>query len=109
MIGANIMKKFRDDLYTYAGFENITENIVLEELDYFINDNENMKSKEFCKCWICVADVAAIILNELKPDYCSNFIDKDQKNDYSEKLRKQVFELIIKAFEKVQKNPHHKI
>lgn len=101
------MGEFKDNLYTRAGFENLTENIVLEVLEKFTKDTEEMGKKEYCKCWICLADVAAIVLNQLKPNYCSNFIDKDVNNEYFTNLRTKVVEMIDKAFEVVKKNPHH--
>ncbi|KNY29421.1 late competence development ComFB family protein [Pseudobacteroides cellulosolvens] len=102
-----VMKNFKDNLYTYAGLENLTENIVLQELYYFVENTQNTRGKGFCDCWICLADVAAIILNDIKPNYCSNFIDKDENSEYFTKLRTEVHERIIKAFEMVKKNPHH--
>lgn len=101
------MSEFRDILYTHAGFENLTENVVLKELEEYIQDTENMERRGFCKCWICLADVAAIVLNQLKPCYCSNFIDKDENNEYFINLRIKLKEMIQKAFETVKKNPHH--
>jgi competence protein ComFB len=101
------MRKFRDDLYTNAGLENLTENIVLQELYDFAEKIRNTHSKEICICWICLADVAAIVLNESKPHYCSNFLDKSENNDHLIKLRSEISEKIVKAFETVKKNPHH--
>lgn len=103
------MRKFKDDLYTNAGLENLIENIVLQELYDTAQTLKNKQSKEFCVCWICLADVAAIVLNESKPYYCSNFIDKGENNDYLIKFRAEVHDRIIKAFETVKKNPHHEI
>lgn len=101
------MSEFKDNLYTRAGLENLTENIVLNELEEYIEDTENMEKNGYCKCWICLADVAAIVLNQLKPFYCSNFIDKDVNNEYFINLRIKAGEMIRKAFETVKKNPHH--
>ncbi|HHX18730.1 MAG TPA: late competence development ComFB family protein [Clostridium sp.] len=103
------MSEFKDNLYIRAGFENLTENIVLEELERFTKDTEEMKKKGYCKCWICLADVAAIVLNQLKPNYCSNFIDKNKNNEYFTNLRIEVGEMIDNAFETVKKNPHHNL
>ncbi|HOV26686.1 MAG TPA: late competence development ComFB family protein [Pseudobacteroides sp.] len=102
-----VTKNFRDDLYTYAGLENFTENIVLQELYDFAENTENTRGKGFCDCWICLADVAAIVLNDLKPNYLSNFIDKNEKSEYFTKLRTEVKERIVEAFKMVKKNPHH--
>ncbi|MDQ2087886.1 late competence development ComFB family protein [Herbivorax sp. ANBcel31] len=102
------MSELKDSLYTHAGLENLTENIVLKELEEFIKDTENMQKNGYCKCWICLADVAAIVLNELKPNYCSNFMDKNVNNEYFTNLRTRVGKMIERAFKIVKKNPHHK-
>lgn len=39
------MGEFKDNLYTRAGFENLTENIVLEELEKITKDTEEMEKK----------------------------------------------------------------
>lgn len=101
------MSGLKDALYTHAGLENLTENVVLNELEQYIKDTEKMKEKGYCKCWICLADVAAIVLNDLKPNYCSNFMDKDTNNEYFENLKIKAADMIDKAFEIVKKNPHH--
>ncbi|MDP4179560.1 MAG: late competence development ComFB family protein [Bacillota bacterium] len=101
------MRKFRDDLYLNTGFENLTESTVLEELYDFAEKLKNEKNSEFCACWICLADVAAIVLNETKPYYCSNFIDKTESKDYLDKFKSEVQQKIVKAFKIVKKNPHH--
>lgn len=101
------MGRLKDSLYTRAGFENLTENVVLEALEEYIKDTEKMKENEYCKCWICLADVAAIVLNELKPNYRSNFMDKDINNEYFINLKIKIGEMMDKAFELVKKNPHH--
>ncbi len=103
----NEVKNFKEDLYTYAGLENLTENTVLSELYNYVQDTKETTDGELCNCWICLADVAAIVLNGLKPYYCSNFIDKDKSNEYIGRLKSEVRESIIKAFETVKKNPHH--
>ena len=101
------MRKFRDTLYTNTGLENLTENLVFQELYEFSQKVENTPNPEFCVCSICLADVAAIVLNELKPYYCSNFIDKDKNKDYYKKHKSEVQRKIVKAFDMVKKNPHH--
>ncbi|WP_010248968.1 late competence development ComFB family protein [Acetivibrio cellulolyticus] len=101
------MREFRDNLYTKAGLENLAENLVLQELYDFSKKIEQTQNSEFCVCSICLADVAAIVLNDLKPYYCSNFIDKDKNSDYFSKYKSEVQQKILKAFEMVKKNPHH--
>lgn len=101
------MKELRDALQTSAGLENLTENLVFEELHNFVQKVKNMSNSEFCVCSICLADVAAIVLNDLKPYYCSNFIDKGRSKDYYQKHRSEVQRKIVEAFDMVKKAPHH--
>lgn len=101
------MKELRDKLQISAGLENLTENLVFQELNNFIEKIKNTPDSQLCICSICLADVAAIVLNDLKPQYCSNFIDKDKSKDYYNKHRLEVREKIAKAFDMVKKNPHH--
>ena len=101
------MKEFRENLYTNAGLENLVENLVIQELYNFTQMVKHTQNSKFCVCYICLADVAAIVLNELKPYYCSNFIDKNKKIDYFSKNKAEIQQKIIEAFEMVIKNPHH--
>lgn len=101
------MKELRDALQISAGLENLTENLVFQELHNFIQKVKNTPNSKFCVCSICLADVAAIVLNDLKAYYCSNFIDKDKSKDYYKKHRSEVQTKIVKAFDMVKKNPHH--
>lgn len=101
------MKELRDTLQISAGLENLTENLVFQELNDFIEKIKNTPDSQFCICNICLADVAAIVLNDLKPQYCSNFIDKHKSKDYYIKHRLEVRKKIVKAFDMVKKNPHH--
>jgi len=101
------MRELRDKLYSTTGLENLTENLVFQELYNFSHKMKTSTKPQFCVCDICLADVAAIVLNELKPYYCSNFIDKDKHKNYYEKNKEEVQRKIIKAFDIVKKNPHH--
>jgi len=100
------MDDFKEILYN-AGLENSAENLVLEELSDYVEKIKNEPNSQFCFCSICLADVAAIVLNALKPSYSSNFIDKDKRLKYYSKYRPQVQRKIIEAFGIVKKNPHH--
>lgn len=102
------MNNLKDYLYTNAGLENLAENLVFQELHDYIQTAKNNPDNDFCFCSICLADIAAIVLNGLPPFYCSNFIDKDKNMNYYAKYRLEVQQKIIKAFDKVKKNPHHK-
>ncbi len=101
------MREFKEYLYTNAGLENLTENLVFQELYDFSQKVSKLNTSEFCNCSICLADVAAIVLNDLKPYYCSNFLDKDKSKEYYLKYKSEVQQKILKAFDLVKKNPHH--
>ena len=101
------MNNLKDYLYATTGLENLAEELVFQELYDFTQKAKIMPDNDLCICCICLADIAAIVLNELPPFYCSNFIDKDKNMDYSAKYRLEVQEKIFKAFEKVKKTPHH--
>lgn len=98
------MRDLRDTLSISAGLENLTENLVFQELHDFIEDSSNC---QLCICSICLADVAAIVLNESTPYYCSNFIDKETHKNYYQTHQAEIREKIAKAFDIVMKNPHH--
>lgn len=103
------MKEFREHLHTHAGLENLAENLVFQELYDFSQKIGNPHNSEFCACSICLADVAAIVLNDLKPYYCSNFLDKNRSNEYYSKYKAEIQQKILDAFALVKKNPHHEI
>jgi len=103
------MREFREYLYSHAGLENLAENLVFQELYDFSQKFAKAHDPEFCNCSICLSDVAAIVLNDLKPYYCSNFMDKEKSNEYYSKYKAEVQQKILKAFELVKKNPHHEI
>jgi competence protein ComFB len=101
------MNNLKDYLYETTGLENLAEKLVFQELYDFTQNAKTMPDNDLCFCCICLADIASIVLNELPPFYCSNFIDKDNNVNYYAKYKSEVQEKIIKAFEKVKKAPHH--
>lgn len=101
------MNNLKDYLYTTTGLENLAEELVFQELYDFTQKAKIMPDNDLCICCICLADIAAIVLNELPPFYCSNFIDKDKNMNYYTKYKSEVQQKIIAAIDIVKKNPHH--
>lgn len=101
------MRELKEILYANAGLENLTENLVFQELYDLSQKLNKQKNSEFCTCNICLADVAAIVLNDMKHYYYSNFLDKGKSEEYYLKNRTEVQQKILKALDLVKKNPHH--
>ena len=92
---------YRDDL------ENLTEEIVFNQLSILVEENK----MEFCRCPICLQDIAAIVLNKVPPLYFSNFLEKidpqQTLKDKMKKIRDQVKKELPKAISKVSEHSHH--
>lgn len=103
------MRELRTELFIRSGLENITENIVMEELEKMFEKIESGEITKYCECWICLSDVAAIVLNDLKPWYFNNYVDKHsaKNTEMISKLEKDIPIKIVEAYERVLKNPHH--
>jgi len=85
-------------------FENYIEKIVREELR-----NLHQRDKSICKCDNCYQDIMTLTLNNLPAMYVTTdvghimtmyHLSKDQ-------LQAQVLVELLKAIEKVKKNPRH--
>ncbi|MGM0509338.1 MAG: late competence development ComFB family protein [Fusobacteriota bacterium] len=98
--------KYKEHFYT-ADLENIVEEMVFEELYKIIEEGK----LDFCKCNICIQDIAAIVLNEVPGKYKSNFADKSFPSELDKQeeffLKRKIKHNIIWAIEKVNQNPHH--
>jgi competence protein ComFB len=94
-------KFFTDEL------ENAMEEIVFEQLDIIIKKKE----ESFCKCNICIQDIAAVALNNLPARYKNSLLDRiyiseDEKRRTLE-MKVKVREELLNAIEKVRNFPHH--
>ncbi len=94
----------------YCGHElfNVTEDVVFFELHHVIAS----KQVDFCRCEICLLDIAAITLNQLPPVYWGNRYEKysprtDEQKAQAEKLHRLAHERLLLAIEIVKVNPHH--
>ena len=99
--------KFKEHFHTEE-LENITEDIVFEQLHLLIESGEEpVPTAESC-----LQDIAAITLNRLKPKYAVCFIDKvnprTERLDELMELEKQARKELLRAIKIVRDNPHHR-
>lgn len=100
------MERYRDKFATEE-IENMGEEIVFQVLHSMMEDNK----KEFCRCNICLQDIAAIVLNRLPPLYYCNFLERlDPGQGLQQKMQdlRRLAEIEIdKAIIIVSGNAHH--
>lgn len=93
------------DNYDFDLLKNQAEKLVLQELGRQLEVYEGA----LCLCNECVADMAAMALNQVKPFYRFSLLgaiyaDRAMENEeYADSIRFAVFA----AIEKVRKNPSH--
>ncbi|MDR1703999.1 MAG: late competence development ComFB family protein [Clostridiales bacterium] len=83
------------------GLKNYMETVVEELLGY------GMKSAECCECEICKADVAAIALNNLPPQYVAGREIYAKLNTMRQQFYVDVLTEVTKAASVVAKSPRH--
>lgn len=99
---------YRELFYTEE-LENEAEEVVFKVLKEIIDE----KKYRFCKCNICIQDVAAIVLNSIKPMYSSNRFERitapisEKSKKRVEEAAKEIRKEIIKAIGQVNNRPHH--
>lgn len=97
---------FKENFF-HEDIENMSEEIVFEKLHTIIEKNE----VDFCKCKVCIQDIAAIVLNRVPPIYCCNYTDKLFPDGIlklkAEAVEKQVEKEIYKAIDMVKETTHH--
>ncbi|MBG0775310.1 MAG: late competence development ComFB family protein [Desulfovibrionaceae bacterium] len=95
------------DQYYHFDLENLTEEIVFEELHRIVSEGV----REFCTCPVCVQDIAAIVLNRVPPIYCCSMLEKiSPRKSLQERLeetREQVRAIIHEAIDTVIRFEHH--
>ena len=93
------------DKYNFENLKNDAERIVLPELGRQLETF----TEPVCTCNDCVTDMAAIVLNAVKPLYrvslIGGFYTTADEDSYAENVRNAVFN----AIERVRKNPSHDI
>lgn len=89
-----------NQVYTGQGLICLTEKLVIESINQTIEEGTI-----YCKCDICLSDIAALALNHLPPRYVTNLLD------YAPSLDKLSLDKIKRVVEKavttVTQNPHH--
>lgn len=97
---------YKEKFYTEE-LENMLEELVFEQLYEIVKNNE----KEFCKCNICIQDIAAIVLNKMPPRYKNSVVDKvyinENERKVTDKLRMEIRKNLFEAIEKTAHFPHH--
>jgi competence protein ComFB len=94
------------DRYDLENLKNEAEKLVFEELGKQL---ESYQGDDLCLCNDCVADMAAISLNAVKPYYHHSLIgglyaaEAVNNEEYAESIRIAV----MQAIKKVRKNPSH--
>jgi len=87
-------------------YKNYMEQVVEKAMAEYLRNE-----KEICTCPQCVADMAAMALNQLKPHYATTvrgaaFLESEQKNL---EFVVKVVSAIKGAAEKVKQSPRHPI
>lgn len=86
--------------YDIDQLKNVNEKRVWELLADYLDRDESI-----CCCSICILDIAAIVLNSIKPHYQTYEESIDEaKKKVSDEL---IIEKIKLAVQKVKKYPHH--
>ncbi|MCL2880400.1 MAG: late competence development ComFB family protein [Treponema sp.] len=93
------------DEYDFQLLKNEAEQLVLRELEHQLNASQY----DVCRCNDCVADMAAIALNAVKPLYRYSLLGSlytaqaVNEKDYADSVQQAV----AAAIEKVRNNPSH--
>ncbi len=94
------------DKYFHRDLENLSEEIVFEQIDKLINDSDiDVPDSE-----LSIQDIAAIALNNMPAKYICNFLEKQspgqQLQEEVKDLKKYAKRQVLKAIEKVREVPH---
>lgn len=81
------------------------EELVFMELRNVIDEEK----VNFCRCKLCIQDIAAIALNNLRPKYSSNKIERNymKHQNYRYNSSDEVKNEVYRAIDLVNKRPHH--
>ena len=94
------------EMYYHDDLENLSEEIVFEQLHQVIESKEI----EFSQTEVAIQDVAAIALNNMPAKYVCNFLEKQNPSpglaEEVQDLRKYARRQVIKAIKRVNKHPH---
>ncbi|MES9997373.1 late competence development ComFB family protein [Desulfovibrio aminophilus] len=91
----------------YEDLENVAEDMVLARIASLAED----ESLEFCRCPVCLQDMAAIVLNRVPPLYCCSLLEKNSPGeDFSrrvDEVRERIEEELPRALELVRSHDNH--
>ncbi|WMS87768.1 late competence development ComFB family protein [Pleionea litopenaei] len=94
------------DMYYHDDLENLSEEIVFEQIHEIIQEGE----VDFSQSEVAIQDIAAIALNNMPAKYVSNFLEKQNPGpnllEEVKDLRKYARRQVLKAIKKVNENPH---
>jgi competence protein ComFB len=91
--------------YDLSEIENINEGLVIELMEKILNEDDSL-----CRCQLCIEDIFALSLNNLKPLYVqSTFKERTFKGYDLTKIldRELVGRAVHEAVHRVTRNPHH--
>ena len=94
------------ELFYTEDLENKMEELVFMELRNVIDEEK----VNFCRCKLCIQDIAAIALNNLRPKYSSNKIERNymkHQKRVDTTLQMRVKNEVYRAIDLVNKRPHH--
>lgn len=83
------MRGIKKRFYT-EDLENLSEDVVFEAIDRLLAD----ESQVFCRCPICLQDLAAIVLNRVPQLYCCSLLEKNSPNEELARRLARVRELV---------------
>jgi competence protein ComFB len=76
-----------------------------------IHDLVQDPDKKFCRCRVCLQDMAAIVLNRVPALYSCSILEKNSPGeDFSERIeavRKRIAQELPEAMELVRRNNNH--
>jgi len=84
---------------------NINEELVIQLMEGIFNENPSL-----CRCSVCIEDIYALALNQLKPLYVQATFKEKASSD-AELMKRidmvHVEKIVRAAVDKVSKNPYH--
>lgn len=84
---------------------NINEELVIELVEAIFNDDQSL-----CRCSVCIEDIYALALNQLKPLYVQATFKEKASTDAElmKRIDMEHIEKVVRAaVGKVSKNPYH--
>lgn len=83
------MRGMKKRFYT-EDLENLSEDLVFAAIDRLLAD----ESRAFCRCPVCLQDLAAIVLNRVPQLYCCSLLEKNSPGEDLSRRINRVRELV---------------